>query len=270
MVRNSAAVDPEPARVTLHTERGLADLIIGAGSFGTVVFTGAGVSTESGIPDFRSPGGLWSQYAPISFADYISDPAMRREAWRRGVHTYPPLASAQPNPAHQAIAGWWSQGLLNGIVTQNIDGLHQRSGVPDDAVIELHGNAHGVICLVCGARSERAEVHARLAAGETDPLCLACGGMLKSTTVSFGQPLPADAIARAQDLHARARLCLVVGSSLVVYPAALLPEVTLDNGGLLAVVNHTPTHLDARAALVARESAATVLAGAQALTCFTA
>lgn len=166
MVRDAAAVDPEPGGVRLDAARRLADLILGAGPFGTVVFTGAGVSTASGIPDFRSPGGLWSQYAPINYADYISDPAMRREAWRRGVHTYAPLASAQPNAAHQAIAAWWSEGLLNGVVTQNIDGLHQRSGIPDDAVIELHGNAHAVVCLVCGAHSERAEVHARLAAGD--------------------------------------------------------------------------------------------------------
>lgn len=255
--------------MTLDAARELANLVLASGSFGTVVFTGAGVSTASGIPDFRSPGGLWSQYAPINYAEYIGDPAMRREAWRRGLHTYAPLASAQPNPAHAAIAGWWSQGLLNGVVTQNIDGLHQRSGVPDDAIVELHGNAHCVGCLACGAKSSRAEVHERLAAGDADPVCHVCGGMLKSTTVSFGQPLPAEAIARAQDLHARARLCVVVGSSLVVYPAALLPEVTLDAGGLLAIVNHTPTHLDGRAAVVARESAASVLSGAQALTCFT-
>ena len=255
--------------MTPDAVRELADLILAAGSFGTVVFTGAGLSTASGIPDFRSPGGLWSQYAPIDYADYVGNPAMRREAWRRGVHTYAPLASARPNPAHAAIAAWWSQGLLNGIVTQNIDGLHQRSGVPDAAIVELHGNAHGVICLACGATSTRCEAHARLAAGETDPPCLACGGILKSTTISFGQSLPAAALARAQDLHARARLCLVVGSSLVVYPAALLPEVTLDAGGLLAIVNHTPTHLDGRAAVVVRDSAASVLHGAQTLTCFT-
>ncbi|GAC1315335.1 MAG: NAD-dependent protein deacetylase [Chloroflexota bacterium] len=255
--------------MTLDAARELANLILESGSFGTVVFTGAGVSTASGIPDFRSPGGLWSQYAPINYAEYMSDPAMRREAWRRGVHTYAPLASAHPNPAHAAIAAWWSQGLLNGVVTQNIDGLHQRSGVPDDAIVELHGNAHSVLCLACGARSTRAAVHARLTAGDVDPICLVCGGMLKSTTVSFGQPLPVEAIARAQDLHARARLCVVVGSSLVVYPAALLPEVTLDAGGLLAIVNHTPTHLDGRAAVVARESAASVLCNAQALTCIT-
>jgi NAD-dependent deacetylase len=224
------------------------------------VFTGAGVSTESGIPDFRSPGGLWTRYAPIDYSDYLSSSDMRRESWQRGLHTYPPIADALPNAAHLAIAAWYADGLLNGIVTQNIDGLHQKAGVPDDGVIELHGNAHWIACLNCETRIDRPTVHARVQAGEADPACPGCGGILKSTTVSFGQPLPLEAINRANHLHATARLCLVIGSSLVVYPAANLPSITLDAGGQLAIVNFTPTHLDPFAALVSREPAGALLA----------
>jgi NAD-dependent deacetylase len=238
----------------------LADLLKHAGPAGTVVFTGAGVSTESGIPDFRSPGGLWTRYAPIDYAEYVGSSHSRREAWQRGLHTYPPIADALPNPAHLAIAAWYAAGLLNGVVTQNIDGLHQKAGVPDAAVVELHGNAHWVACLACDSRFDRPTVHARVEAGDADPACPRCGGILKSTTVSFGQALPIEAINRANHLHATARLCLVVGSSLVVYPAATLPTVTVDAGGQLAIVNLTPTHLDHFAELVSRERAGTLLA----------
>jgi NAD-dependent deacetylase len=231
-----------------------------------VVFTGAGISTESGIPDFRSPNGLWSRYAPIPYSAYLDDPAQRREAWQRGLQTYAPMLAAQPNAAHRAVARWWELGLLNGVVTQNIDGLHQRGGLPDEAIIELHGNAHGVACLRCGAHYPRPEVHARLTAGDLDPTCPACDGMLKTTTISFGQDLSAATIERAYTLHATARLCLVVGSSLVVYPAAALPELTVTAGGGLAIVNLTPTHLDERAQLVLREPAAVLLGTAAALT----
>jgi NAD-dependent deacetylase len=245
--------------------RALADLLAEAGARGTVVFTGAGVSTESGIPDFRSPGGLWTRYAPIDYRDYLRDPAMRRESWRRGLHTYTPIAEAQPNAAHLAIADWWRTGLVNGVVTQNIDGLHQRAGLPDDAVVELHGNAHRVSCLSCGMTFDRPAVHARVLAGEEDPACPGCGGILKSTTISFGQGLPEAAVAEATRLHATARLCLVIGSSLVVTPAAMLPEVTLQAGGQLAIVNMTPTHLDHLAVMAARQPAAVLLAEVQRL-----
>jgi NAD-dependent deacetylase len=188
---------------------------------------------------------------------------MRRESWRRGLHTYAAITEAVPNAAHQAIADWWRQGLLNGVVTQNIDGLHQRAGLPFEAVVELHGNAHRVSCLACGAGFERLAVHERVLAGDEDPACPTCGGILKSTTISFGQSLPPRAVAAAQRLHAAAQLCLVIGSSLVVYPAATLPEVTLDRGGQLAIVNQTETHLDQLAVLVAREPAAVLLGEVQ-------
>jgi len=245
--------------------RALADLLSAAGLAGTVVFTGAGVSTESGIPDFRSPGGLWTRYAPINYVDYLRDPEMRRESWRRGLHTYQPMADARPNAAHLAIAAWFQGGLVSGVVTQNIDGLHHRAGLPENAVVELHGNAHRVSCLSCFSSFDRLAVHTRVLAGEEDPACPVCGGILKSTTISFGQPLPESAVAEAQRLHANARLCLVIGSSLVVMPAAMLPEVTLSAGGQLAIVNLTPTHLDHLAVLVSRLSAAEVLGEAQSL-----
>jgi NAD-dependent deacetylase len=245
-----------------HAEQ-LADLLLDAGERGTVLFTGAGVSTESGIPDFRSPGGIWSRYAPIEYADYLRDPEMRKESWRRGLEAYAPIAAAAPNAAHLAIAEWWHAGLVSRVVTQNIDGLHQRAGLPDSAVIELHGNSHGVLCLRCDARFDRADVHTRVLAGELDPPCPRCGGILKTTTVSFGQPMPRRQMAEAQQAHATARLCLVIGSSLVVTPAAMLPELTLEAGGCLAIVNATATHLDDLAVLVAREQAAVLLGESQ-------
>jgi NAD-dependent deacetylase len=261
MVRSSAAADALAAVVSDAAR--LAELLTRAGPSGTVVFTGAGVSTASGIPDFRSPGGIWTRYAPIGYEDYLRDSEMRREAWRRGLHTYPPIAVAQPNAAHLAIADWWRAGLLRGVVTQNIDGLHHKAGLPDKAVVELHGNAHWVSCLTCARRFDRPSVHERVFAGDEDPTCPTCGGILKSTTVSFGQSLPERAVAEARRMHATANLCLVIGSSLVVYPAASLPEVTLEAGGLLAVVNQTPTHLDGLAALVSRVPAAELLSQAQ-------
>src|SRR5215813_6362270 len=225
-----------------------------------VVFTGAGISTESGIPDFRSPGGIWTRYAPIDFRDYVREPEMRRESWRRGLHTYADMADAQPNPAHLSITAFWRAGMISGVVTQNIDGLHQKAGLPAENVIELHGNAHAVGCLVCGARFDRLEIHRRVLEGDEDPACRSCGGILKTATISFGQAMPEREVEAARRLHASARLCLMIGSSLVVYPAAMLPEVTLDAGGRLAIVNQTLTHLDHRATLVARERAGELLA----------
>ncbi len=149
------------------------------------------------------------------------------------------------------------------MVTQNIDGLHQHAGLPDAAVVELHGNAHWIVCLQCSARFDRPSVHARVEAGEADPACPACGGMLKTATISFGQALPPEAIETARRLHASARLCLVIGSSLVVYPAATLPETTLDAGGELAIVNFNETHLDRFATLLSREPAAVLLSDAR-------
>jgi NAD-dependent protein deacetylase/lipoamidase len=266
VVRSEPSADAGASRIRVSDAQRLAGLLLDAGRAGTVVFTGAGVSTESGIPDFRSPGGIWTRYAPIDYADYLSHTSIRAEAWQRGLHTYGSIAAAEPNAAHMAVADWFHAGLVSGVVTQNIDGLHQRAGLPQDAVVELHGNARWVSCLSCQARFDRASVHARVEAGEPDPACPGCGGILKSATISFGQALPPAAVATAQQLHASARLCLVIGSSLVVYPAATLPEMTLEAGGQLAIVNYTPTHLDEFAVLVSRQAAGALLEKTQALT----
>ncbi len=156
---------------------------------------------------------------------------MRRESWRRGAETYAAIAAAKPNAAHVAVAEWWRSGLVSGVVTQNIDGLHQRGGVSDAAVAELHGTSHTVTCLGCRAHYDRAGVQARVAAGVEEPACERCGGFLKTGTVSFGQPMPREPLERAEQWLRQARLCLIVGSSLVVYPAAGLPELTLWAGG---------------------------------------
>jgi NAD-dependent deacetylase len=259
-VRIPAAADARAGVVRSSHAQRLAELLLDAGQHGTVVFTGAGVSTESGIPDFRGPGGIWTRYAPIDFKDYVRDAELRRESWRRGLHTYADMADAQPNPAHLAIADWFQIGLVSGVVTQNIDGLHQKAGLPASAVMELHGNAHSVGCLSCDARFDRLAIHERVLAGDEDPACTGCGGMLKTTTISFGQAMPEREVAAAERLHAAARLCVVIGSSLVVYPAAMLPEITLDAGGRLAIVNESETHLDHRATLVARARAGELLA----------
>lgn len=224
-----------------------------------VVFTGAGVSTESGIPDFRSPGGVWDRYAPIDYRDFLRDPEARRETWRRGLHTYPVVAAAEPNPAHLAIAELERLGRLAALITQNIDGLHQRAGSSPELIVELHGNAHQVRCLACGARDERAAVHGRVEAGEAEPPCQRCGGVLKPATVSFGEPMPADEVGRAERAARSCDLFVVVGSSLVVYPAAGLPELALQAGAPLAIVNASPTHLDPYAAVRIEAKAGEVL-----------
>jgi NAD-dependent deacetylase len=235
----------------------LADLFDAASR--PVVFTGAGVSTESGIPDFRSPGGVWDRYAPVYYQDFLADPEARRETWRRGLHTYPLVAEAQPNPAHRAIVELERLDKLSCLITQNIDGLHQRAGNSPELIVELHGNAHTVRCLDCPARYGRAAIHERVERGELDPACLDCGGQLKPATVSFGEPLPAEAVARAERAARECDLFLVVGSSLVVYPAAGFPEAALQRGAPLAIMNSSETHLDTYATVSIRAKAGEAL-----------
>ena len=241
----------------------LASLI--AGSERIVAFTGAGMSTESGIPDFRSPGGIWDRYAPIQYADFLGSAESRKETWRRGLQTYPVVAAAEPNGAHLALVELERQGKLLGVVTQNIDGLHLRAGHEHDRVIELHGNAHGVRCLGCDMEATRDLVHARVIAGEEEPPCVDCGGILKPTTVSFGEPMPRRPMVRAELLMRQCDLVLVIGSTLVVYPAAGLPEVAVRSGARLAILNMTPTPLDDLAAVVVRGKAGEILPAAVAL-----
>jgi NAD-dependent deacetylase len=224
-----------------------------AGSRRAVVFTGAGISTESGIPDFRSPGGVWSRMTPISFQSFVSDPERRREAWTRTFSGVMGWQGAAPNAGHHAVARLVAQGKVSAVITQNVDNLHQSSGVPAERVIELHGNASYAACLECGLRHELDVLkQSFLGAGEL-PACRDCGGVVKTATISFGQAMPQAAMARAEEESLACDLFLVLGSSLVVYPAADFPLVAKRNGAALAIVNREPTPLDGYADLVLHE-----------------
>ncbi|MDB5475844.1 MAG: transcriptional regulator, Sir2 family [Phenylobacterium sp.] len=215
-----------------------------------VVFTGAGISTESGIPDFRSPGGVWSKMKPIYFQDFVSDPAKRREAWERAFSGRAGWTGRAPNAGHFAVARLVARGKAAAVITQNVDNLHQDSGVPAEQVIELHGNASYATCLECGERHELAELkESFLKAGEI-PYCRVCGGLVKTATISFGQSMPQEPMARAEAETLACDLFLVLGSSLVVYPAAGFPLLAKRNGARLAIVNREPTDQDAYADLV--------------------
>lgn len=224
-----------------------------------VAFTGAGISTESGIPDFRSPGGIWTRYQPIEFQDFLASEEMRRESWRRKFATDETMRKAEPNAGHRALARLVEQGKMLAIITQNIDGLHQASGVPDDKVIELHGNSTYAACLDCRRRHELAWVKQIFDDNETLPRCMACGGVLKTATISFGQAMPEDAMERAHDVTRQADLMITLGSSLVVYPAAGLPQLGAQLGAKLAILNQAPTPLDDLATLLVRGRAAELL-----------
>jgi NAD-dependent deacetylase len=215
-----------------------------------VAFTGAGISTESGIPDFRSPGGIWTRYKPIEFSDFLASAEARRESWRRKFATHPTLQSAAPNAGHRALARLVDEGRMSAIITQNIDGLHQASGVPDAKVIELHGNTTYAVCLDCHRRYELDWVRAIFADDERLPVCTACGGHIKTATISFGQAMPPDAMERAQAATLAADLFIVLGSSLVVYPAAGFPITAKRSGARLVIVNRDPTDQDELADLV--------------------
>jgi len=215
-----------------------------------VFFTGAGISTESGIPDFRSPGGIWTKMAPIDFDDFVRSPELRREAWRRRFAMEETFAAAKPNDGHKAIATLIANGKAGAVITQNIDNLHQDSGVPADRVIELHGNTRHAKCLDCGARHELAPIRAHFEAHGEPPDCKECGGLLKTATISFGQAMPEVEMARAQDATLSCDLFVVLGSSLVVYPAAGFPRVAKRNGARLVVVNREATEQDEIADLV--------------------
>ena len=179
-------------------------------------FTGAGISTESGIPDFRSPGGIWTKMQPIEFSDFMASEEMRRESWRRKIRFDPTLSKAQPNRGHRALAELVEQGICPSVITQNIDGLHQASGVPDDRVIELHGNATYAACLDCSTRYEFEPILENFRRDETLPICDSCGGIIKSATISFGQSMPVPAMQRSEEQTLACDLFLSIGSSLVV------------------------------------------------------
>jgi NAD-dependent deacetylase len=226
----------------------LAELIDGSGR--AVVFTGAGISTESGIPDFRSPGGIWSRMAPIDFAEFLGSEEARRETWRRRFALEETLRAAAPNRGHRAVAELIRRGQAAAVITQNIDGLHQASGIAVERIVELHGNTTYAVCLDCAARYEIGRLHEAFDRDGTAPRCTGCGGFVKTATISFGQAMPAAAMRRAESETLAADLFIVAGSSLVVYPAAGFPELAKRNGAALAIVNREPTGLDRMADLV--------------------
>jgi NAD-dependent deacetylase len=220
------------------------------GARDVVVFTGAGISTESGIPDFRSPGGIWTQMAPIEFQDFVASAAMRKEAWQRRFAMEAMFARVVPNAGHEAIAALVARGIVSHVITQNIDNLHQMSGVPAERVIELHGNTRYAKCLECGRRAELAPIRAHFEMHGTPPDCTECGGLLKTATISFGQAMPQDEMERAERATHACDLFLVLGSSLVVYPAAGFPLLAKRNGAKLAIINRERTEQDGIADLV--------------------
>lgn len=214
-----------------------------------VVFTGAGISTESGIPDFRSPGGVWSKMKPIMFQDFVASRDARREAWTRVFNKTAGWTGASPNAGHYAVANLVKAGKVTSVITQNVDNLHQESGIPADKVIEVHGNASYAKCLQCGKRYEFEALRPKWEADE-DITCMFCTGLVKSATISFGQAMPEVEMERATEEALLADLFLVLGSSLVVYPAAGLPVVAKKAGSRLAIVNREETDLDPYADLV--------------------
>ena len=215
-----------------------------------VAFTGAGISTESGIPDFRSPGGVWSRMKPIQFGDFVRDPEMRREAWTRAFSGRAGWTGRAPNAGHMALARLAQRGKLKRVITQNVDNLHQDSGLSPDQVIELHGNASYATCLECGLRHEIEDLKPAFVERGEIPACRDCLGIVKTATISFGQAMPEGPMLRAEEATLACDLFLVLGSSLVVYPAAGFPLVAKRNGAALAILNREPTDLDPYADLV--------------------
>lgn len=236
------SLDVLPDSVTLDR---MAEMI--RSSSRMVAFTGAGISTESGIPDYRGPNGVW-QTGNIPHVDTIrTDEDARKAFWQRRRETYPTMLARQPNAGHRSLARFEQAGRLLAVVTQNIDGLHQKAGNSPDRVIELHGSSHQLRCMQCGTIYDGVDIQARLDAGEEDPRCTVCGGPLRSATILFGEPLPSGSLDLAQRVTLATDLMLVVGSSLVVNPAARLPAIAKERGAGLIIINQTPTPLDALA-----------------------
>lgn len=209
-----------------------------------VVFTGAGISTESGIPDFRGPQGVWKTQTPIDFNDFISSEEVRRKSWTQRFTGENKMANAEPNAGHRAITSLVKAGKVTHIITQNVDGLHQQSGTPDELVIELHGNASYAKCLDCEKRYELEDLKRAFLAKGTIPYCDECNGIVKSATISFGQAMPVVEMQRAEEATLACDLFMAIGSSLVVYPAAAFPRIAKQNGAKLLILNNEPTDLD--------------------------
>jgi NAD-dependent deacetylase len=236
----------------------LADLI--TNSKRIMVFTGAGISTESGIPDFRGPDGLWTKFDvnEFTFDKFLSSIEARKRHWLRfGTDEF--SGGAQPNPAHYAIADLEKMGKLDCVITQNIDGLHQKAGVSPDKVIEMHGTVREAKCLGCEKRFPIVEIRKKWNVNDNPPLCEHCGGLLKVATVSFGESMPVRETAEAQRRSALCDLCIVIGSSLVVYPAAYMPQIAYDSGAKLAIINMSDTPMDQLANIRISEKAGEVM-----------
>jgi len=224
-----------------------------------VVLTGAGISTESGIPDFRSPGSIWQQQSPVSYQDFISKPEARQKYWQTRRNLAGQVAQAKPNAAHHALVELEHMGILQGIITQNLDGLHQDAGNSPERIVELHGTSREAACTLCAARSSMQELQQRIDAGESDPTCSLCGGYMKTATILFGQRVPEAVLTRARTLADECDLFLVVGSSLQVTPAAALPRLALMKDAPLIIINLQPTPLDDYADMILREKAGVAL-----------
>jgi NAD-dependent deacetylase len=225
-----------------------------------VPFTGAGISTECGIPDFRSPGGLWTKNRPIPFDEFLASQEARNESWRRRFAMTDQFGDAKPGRGHRALASLYHAGKVPAVVTQNIDNLHQASGIAAEHVVELHGNTTYAACLDCADRYDLSWVRQRMEqANGCAPDCPACGGFIKAATISFGQAMPDAAMQRAQDLALSCDLFLAIGSSLVVWPAAGFPLMAKRNGARLIIINREPTEFDEVADLVVRQDIGTVL-----------
>ena len=226
-----------------------------------LVFTGAGLSTESGIPDFRSPGGVWEKYDPSDFyfQKFLSDEGSREKYWKMSTEFYETMKDAAPNRAHLAIKAIEDKGKLLAVVTQNIDSLHHKAGTSREKIIELHGTASSVSCLVCGKKYDRETIETWLKSGVEVPYCDSCSGILKPDTISFGQAMPVDKVEQAGNCSRECDLCIVLGSSLVVYPAASVPFDAVQNGAKLIIINREKTSIDPLADLVIHESVSKAL-----------
>lgn len=215
-----------------------------------VVFTGAGISTESGIPDFRGPQGVWKTQTPIDFSDFIASEEWRRESWRRKFTGDNKMAKASPNSGHYAISHWVSMGKVSHVITQNVDGLHQQSGIADEQITELHGNANYASCLDCGKRYELPAIRDAFLTHQRLPICADCTGIIKTATISFGQAMPVEAMQRAERATLDCDTFIAIGSSLTVYPAAGFPVMAKQNQAKLIIINNQDTDLDPIADLV--------------------
>jgi NAD-dependent deacetylase len=235
----------------------LMDMVAKARS--VIAFTGAGISTECGIPDFRSPGGFWTKNQPINYDDYMSSEELRRESWRRRFALEDEIGDVKPGRGHRAIAHLVRIGKVSHVITQNIDNLHQDSGVPAEQIIELHGNTTYALCMECGTRHELPPIRTKFEKTGHAPHCVACGGIVKTATISFGQPMPGEEMMRAEAATLSCDLFLAIGSSLVVYPAAGFPIIAKQHGAKLVIINRDETDLDPYADLVVREDIGTVL-----------